>query len=159
MAVRTPPRWPLLVVAVLTGLVPAGCAKDVPTPGQGGSASVSAPPPTTPPTLAAGGNTDYCAVAERIGTQSGVMVNKHFIPLEKETLDMLKAVVTLSLAAKDQLAAGLPDNVRAAFLVTIQYFQMLQDSNYSAAPPAGFVAANKTVNDYGVSACGFVFDK
>ncbi len=73
---------------------------------------------------------------------------------------MFKAVVNLSLAAKDQLATGLPDNVRAAFVVEMQYFQLLKDSNFSGTyPPAGFVAANKTVNDYGVSVCGFVFDQ
>jgi hypothetical protein len=74
---------------------------------------------------------------------------------------MFKAVVNLSLAAKDQLANGLPENVRAAFLVEMQYFQMLKDTNFdgTAAPPAGFGAANKTVNDYGMSACGFVFDQ
>jgi hypothetical protein len=155
-------RWPLLIVAVLTGLVSTSCAKDTPTttPGAGGSAPASAAPATTPPPPVATGNpTDYCTLAERIATESGVMVNKHFIPLPTETLDMFKAVVNRSLAAKDQLAAGLPDNVKAAFLVAMQYFQLLKDSNYSAPPPAGFTAANKTVNDYGVSVCGFVFDK
>ena len=159
---RMSPRWPLLIVAVLTGLVATSCAKDTPTttPGTGGSASASTAPPATAPPPAVGGNsTDYCTLAERIGTESGVMVNKHFIPQSQETLDMFKAVVNLSLAAKDQLAAGLPDNVKGAFEVAMQYFQLLKDSNYSAPPPAGFVAANKTVNDYGVSVCGFVFDQ
>jgi len=89
------------------------------------------------------------------------MINKHFIPLQNETLDMFKAVVNLTLAAKDQLPSTLPANIKAAFQVELQYFQALKDSNFdsTAAPPAGFVAANKTVNDYGVSACGFVFDQ
>ena len=156
------PTWPLLIVAVLTGLVATGCAKDTPhdPPEASGSAPASTATPATPPPPAATGNsTDYCTLAERIGTESGVMVNKHFIPQSQETLDMFKAVVNLSLAAKDQLAASLPDNVKGAFEVAMQYFQLLKDSNYSAPPPAGFVAANKTVNDYGVSVCGFVFDQ
>jgi hypothetical protein len=157
---RVSQRWPLLIVSVLTGLVAAGCTKHAPTtPVAAGSASASAAASTAPPPATTGNPTDYCALAEKIGTESGVMVNKHFIPLHNETLDMFKAVVNLSLAAKDQLAAGLPANIKAAFLVAMQYFQQLKDSNYSAPPPAGFAAANKTVNDYGVSACGFVFDK
>ena len=38
---------------------------------------------------------------------------------------------------------------------------MLKDSNFDGTvpPPAGFEAANKTVNDYGMAACGFVFDQ
>ncbi len=89
------------------------------------------------------------------------MVNKHFVSPRNETLDMFKAVVNLSLAAKDQLAASLPENVRAAFLLAMQYFQMIKDSNFdgTASPPAGFAAANKTVNDYGMAVCGFVFDQ
>lgn len=67
----------------------------------------------------------------------------------------------LSLAAKDQLATSLPENIRAAFLVEMKCFQALKDNNFdgTASPPAGFDAANKTVNDYGMSVCGFVFDK
>jgi hypothetical protein len=157
---RVSQRWPLLLAAVLTGLVAAGCTKHTPTtPAAAGSAPASAAASTAPPPATTGNPPDYCTLAEKISTEAGVMVNKHFIPLPNETLDMFKAVVNLSLAAKDQLAAGLPDNVKAAFLVAMQYFQLLKDSNYSAPPPAGFAAANKTVNDYGVSACGFVFDQ
>jgi hypothetical protein len=150
------------MVAVLAGLLQTGCDKDTPvtTSGGGGSASASAPPPTTPPPPATGEkSTDYCVVAERIGTQSGIMVNKHFVSPLKETREMLEGVVTLSLAAQDELIAGLPDNIRAALREELRYFQMLKDSNYTASPPAGFEAANKIVNDYGVATCGFVFDK
>jgi len=155
---RTSQRWPLLIVAVLTGVVATGCKQDTPTPAAGGSTQTSSAPP---PTAATGKSTDYCTLAEKIATESGVMINKHFIPLQNETLDMFKAVVNLTLAAKDQLPSTLPANIKAAFQVELQYFQALKDSNFdsTAAPPAGFVAANKTINDYGVSACGFVFDQ
>jgi hypothetical protein len=155
-------RWPLLIVAVLTSLITTGCTKDATTPVASGSASVEAAAPTTaPPPTAAGNSTDYCTLAERIATQSGVMTNKHFIPLQQETLDMFKAIVNLSLAAKDQLTSGLPDNLRPAFTLEMQYFQALKDGNFDGTipPPAGFVEANKAINDYGVSACGFVFDQ
>jgi len=155
---RTSQRWPLLIVAVLTGVVATGCKQDTPTPAAGGSTQTSSAPP---PTAATGKSTDYCTLAEKIATESGVMINKHFIPLQNETLDMFKAVVNLTLAAKDQLPSTLPANIKAAFQVELQYFQALKDSNFdsTAVPPAGFVAANKTINDYGVSACGFVFDQ
>ncbi len=153
-------RWTLFIVAVLTGAVVTGCAKSSPgatsTPQANGSTVASS---TTVPPLPSGNATGYCALAEAISTQSGVMVNKHFIPLSKETLDMFKSVVTLSLAAKDQMQAALPNNLQPDFQVVIDYFQALKDSNYSAPPPAGFVAANKTMNEYGETACGFVFDK
>lgn len=159
---RMSQRWPLLIVAMLTSLLATGCTKDTTTPATDGSASASAATVTTPPAPSAAGNpTDYCTLAERIAIESGVMTNKHFIPLQNETLDMFKAIVNLSLAAKDQLASSLPDNLRPAFQVEMQYFQALHDSNFDStvAPPAGFVAANKALNDYGVSACGFVFDQ
>ena len=155
-----PRRWPLLIVAGLTVLVTTGCDKNAPAtpPTAGGSAQTSAATPTTAPAPVAA---DYCTLAERIGTQSGVMVNKHFIPLRTETLDMFKAIVNLTLAVKDQLPAGLPDNIRAALAVVLQYFQALKDTNFDSTTPlpAGFVDANKTVNDYGVATCGFVFDE
>jgi len=147
----------LLVVIAAAALTVSGCTKDAPAaPPTGGAAQSSTAPPTIP---AQPGGTDYCALAESIATQSGIMANKHFVSPLKETREMLEAVVTLSLAAKDQLGAALPDNVKPAFLIEMQYFQMLKDSNYTAAPPAGFDAANKTVNDYGVATCGFVFDQ
>jgi hypothetical protein len=158
-----PQRWPLLIVGVLSCLVATSCAKTTAasTPEAGGTATASAVTPTGPPPAAAGNSTDYCALAEKIGTASGIMTNKHFVSPLKETLDMLKAVVNLSLAAKDQLATSLPANIKAAFQIEMQYFQALKDSNFdgTAAPPAGFDAANKTVNDYGVATCGFVFDQ
>jgi hypothetical protein len=153
-----PRRWPLLIVAVLA-LVAAGCDKTTPPapPTTGGSTQT----PTPPPPAAAGKAADYCTLAERIGTQSGVMVNKHFIPLRTETLDMFKAIVNLTLAVKDQLAASVPDDIRPAFAVEMQYFQALKDANFASnvPPPAGFIEANKAVNDYGVAHCGFVFDE
>jgi hypothetical protein len=159
---RISQRWPLLIVAVLTGVVATGCKQDTPTPAAGGSTQTSTQTSSAPPpTAATGKSTDYCTLAEKISTESGVMVNKHFIPLQNETLDMFKAVVNLTLAAKDQLPSTLPANIKAAFEVELQYFQALKDSNFDSttALPAGFVAANKTINDYGVSACGFVFDQ
>jgi hypothetical protein len=95
----------------------------------------------------------------KIATDSGVMVNKHYVPPNQETLDQLKYLVNASLAARAQLAAGVPPDIRAAFEVEMQYFQALKDSDFSAAPPAGFEAANKKVNDYQVSACGVTFDQ
>jgi len=154
-----PRRWPLLLVAALA-LVAAGCDKTIPPapPTAGGSAQTSAATPTTAPAPAAA---DYCTLAERISTESGVMVNKHFIPLRTETLDMFKAIVNLTLAVKDQLAASVPDDIRAAFAVALPYFQALKDANFASnvPPPAGFVDANKAINDYGVAHCGFVFDQ
>lgn len=89
------------------------------------------------------------------------MVNKHYISPLKETLDQLKALVNLSLAAKDTSVTDLPDNVRAAVLVQLQYFQALKDSEFSGTTPkpAGYDAAEQTVNEYLVSVCGFTFDK
>jgi hypothetical protein len=159
---RETKQWPLLIAALLTVLVVAGCVKDTPpTPGDGDSAAASTTASTTPPPAVTGDATDYCTMAERIGVESGAMVNKHFISPLKETLDMLKALVNLSLAAKDQLAASLPENIRPAFLLEMQFFQALKDSNFdgTAVPPAGFDEARKTVDDYGRSACGFVFDE
>jgi hypothetical protein len=147
-----------LLVAALA-LVAAGCDKTTPPapPTTSGSTQTS----TQPPPTAAANTTDYCTLAERISTESGVMVNKHFIPLRTETLDMFKAVVNLTLAVKDQLAASVPDDIRPAFAVVLPYFQALKDANFASnvPPPAGFVDANKAINDYGVAHCGFVFDQ
>ena len=62
---------------------------------------------------------------------------------------------------EEQLAASLPNDIRPAFVIEMQYFQMLKDSDFSGTvpPPAGFDAANKAVNDFGVAHCGFVFDQ
>src|SRR6185437_11088076 len=101
-----------------------------------------------------------CAMATKILTESGLMVNGKVIPLQKETLDNFKAVVRLTLAAKDQLPASLPANVKAAYVVALQYFQALQDHDFSSSTPvpAGFVEANKTINAYGTATCGFDFE-
>ena len=156
---------PLVIVAVLVGLVATGCDKDAPAPtthGANGTEQASTASSTSAPLPASAGTaTDYCTLAERIGIESGLMVNKHYISPLKETLDQLKALVNLSLAAKDQPVTGLPQDVRSAVLVQLQYFQALKDSDFSGTTPkpAGYDAAEKTVNDYLVSACGFTFDE
>jgi hypothetical protein len=78
----------------------------------------------------------------------------------EETMDNLKAVVNLSLAAKDQLLSALPADIRPALTVELQYFQALKDSDFASTTPvpAGFDAAMKTVNDYGAATCGFDFE-
>jgi hypothetical protein len=88
------------------------------------------------------------------------MVNNRIISPLEETLDNLKAVVNLTLAAKDQLLAGLPTNVRPALLVELQYFQSLKDHDFSSSTPApaGLDAAIKKVNAYGEATCGFTFE-
>lgn len=88
------------------------------------------------------------------------MVNNQIISPMKETMDQLKAVVKLSLAAKDQLVTGLPANVRSALMVELQYFQALEDSDFSSSTPApaGLDEAIKTVNEYGAATCGFTFE-
>jgi len=154
---------PLLIVALLAGLVATGCNPDKPTttPQANGTPQASTAASTTAPPPPAANATDYCTLAERIGVQSGMMVNKHYISPLKETLDQLEALVNLSLAAKDEPVTGLPPQVKSAVLVQLQYFQALKDSNFSGTTPkpAGYDAAEKTVNDYLVSACGFTFDK
>src|SRR5690242_9276347 len=91
------------VLAALAVTVLAGCKKSDQASGgtpPGTIATTSAAAAAATPTggTSGGGSGDWCALAERIGNEAGVMVNKHFIPLQKETLDMLKAVVNLSLA-------------------------------------------------------------
>jgi hypothetical protein len=158
------------VLAALALAVLASCDK---SPGTAGTASAGNPPGVTATTSAATpsatttttssstGSGDWCALAERISTQSGVMRNKHFIPLEQETLDMFKAVVSLSLANRDALLAGLPDDVTAAVKTELQYYQALHDSNFSSTAPlrAGWKAAHTRVVKYQVEQCGFVYDK
>jgi hypothetical protein len=161
-ASTSPPYWrfrPVVAVLVLVAAGLVGCSKTTPpSPGaddtQASTASSSTPPP-------AANGSDFCALAIRIATESGIMVNKHYISPQQETLDQFKALVNASLAARDQLVTGLPDDVRAAMMVELEYFQALKDSDFSGTtqPPAGFAAANKTVNDYQVSACGVTFDK
>jgi len=154
-----------LAVAVLTGCDKSPAASGTTSGGTppGATATTSAATPSaTPPTGSNGtGSGDWCALAERIATQSGVMRNKHFVPLQQETLDMFKAVVSLSLANRDALLAGLPDDARAAMVIELKYYQALQDSNFSnaAALPAGWKTAHERVVKYQVEQCGFVYDK
>ncbi len=157
----------LVAVALLAALAAtgvAGCGKSTPsagpTPGGSASEAGSPPAPTTPPApVAAAG--DWCALVIQIGTDSGMLVNKHYVSPQQETLDQLKALVNASLAAGDKLLTGVPDDVRAALVVVKQYFQALKDSNFAGTtpPPPGFAAANELVNQYQVSACGLTFDK
>jgi len=151
----------LAIVAVASLAAMVGCSKDTPatgpTPTGNATAAGSTTPAATP--VATAGASDVCALMIKIATDSGMMVNRHYVPPNKETLDMLKYVVTTSLTVRDQLAAGLPPDVKAAFDIEMQYFQALKDSNYTAAPPAGFEAANTKVNAYQVSVCGVTFDQ
>jgi hypothetical protein len=152
----------ILVLLAVSGAV--GCTTAAgPSPGTtdvATSTAASMPPPTTPPPPVVGDATDFCALALQIGHESGIMVGTHYISPLKETVDQLKAVVNLSLAARDRLIVSLPDDLRAALMIELQYFQALKDNNFSGtvAPPPGFEAANKTLNDYQVSVCGFTFD-
>jgi hypothetical protein len=149
----------MLAAAAAIGL--AGCDRSTPAaaPTPAAPTSIASPPPSGPPPAATGAS-DYCALATKILTESGLMVNGRIISAREETLDNLKAVVNLSLAAKDQLLAGLPANVRSALLVELQYFQALKDHDFSSSTPvpAGFDGALKTVNGYGAATCGFTFD-
>jgi len=141
---------PFLVLSV--GLVgAAGCGED----------HVANPPATPPPPAVTGDATDFCTLAIQIATESGIMVDKHYIPPLQETLDQLKALVNAALANRDRLVTGLPDDVRAAVDVQLQYFQALKDNDFSSATPvpAGLDAATQTVNQYQVSACGVTFDQ
>jgi hypothetical protein len=152
------------VFAALAGTGVSGCGKSTPsatpTPGATVSAAGSPPAPTTPPAPAAGAG-DWCTFAIRIGTDSGMLVNKHYISPLDETLDQFKAVVNMSLAAGNQLLTGIPDDVRAALLVEMQYFQALKDHNFGVDTPTppGLDAALAVVNQYQVSACGITFDQ
>jgi len=149
----------MLATVAVTGL--AGCDRSTPTvaPTPAPPTSQASPSPSGPPPAATGAS-DYCALATKILTESGLMVNNKIISPLEETMDNLKAVVNLTLAAKDQLLAGLPANVRSALLVELQYFQALKDHDFSNSTPvpAGFDNAMKTVNAYGAATCGFDFD-
>ena len=148
------------IIALLVGLAvtgAAGCTKDTPSTGPtpGPAAAVSSTPSAPPP--AATGASDYCALATKLLNESGLMVNNQIISPLEETLDQVKAVVNLTLAAKDQLTALLPANVRSALMVELQYFQALKDSDFSSSTPmpAGLKEALNTVNAYGAATCGF----
>ena len=153
-----------VIGAVLVCLVAAtGCDTDAPSAGAppNAPAQVSATPPATPSSVSTAGASDFCALAIRIATDSGIMVDKHYISPLKETLDQLKALVNASLAAKDQLVTGLPPDVRSALLVELQYFQALKDHDFSQSTPVpeGLNAAVNTVNQYQIAACGVTFDR
>ena len=156
---------PRPVIALLVGLAvtaAVGCTKDTPAAGPtpNGAAQTS-PAQTTPPSVSTVGTGDFCTLAIKIATDSGVMVNKHYVPQPMETLDMFKSVVIASLAVQSQLEAGLPPDVLADFKIVMQYFQALKDNDFSNSTPvpAGFVAANKRVNQYQVDVCGVTFDQ
>jgi hypothetical protein len=149
---------PRPVIALLVGLAvtaAVGCTKDTPTAGPTPAGTAQTPPPSV---STAG---DFCTLAIKIATDSGMMVNKHYVPQQQETLDMFKAVVIASLAAQSQLEAGLPPDVLADVKIVMQYFQALKDSDFSNSTPvpAGFVEANKRVNQYQVDVCGVTFDQ
>lgn len=149
----------IAVLAALTATGMAGCDKSTPVAGPPPVTATSSNASPTPVVKATESEAEWCALAIRIATDSGVMVDKHYVSPLKETLDQFKAIVNASLAARDQLLAGAPAEIRPALLIGLQYFQMLKDNNFAATtPPAGFYAANKTVNDYQVSECGVVFD-
>jgi len=156
-----PPRRRAFVGTILAVLVAtAGCDKDTPTAGATSTPPASASAsstPSAPPATA--GASDYCALATKILIESGLMVNGRIISAHEETMDNLKAMVNLTLPVKDQLLSLVPANIRPAMMVTLQYFQALKDSDFSTSTPvpAGFVAANKAVNNYGEAACGFSF--
>jgi len=156
---------PRPVIALLVGLAvtaAVGCTKDIPGPGPtpNGAAQTS-PAQTTPPSVSTVGTGDFCTLAIKIATDSGMMVNKHYVPLSMETLDMFKSVVIGSLAVQSQMEAGLPPDVLADVKIVMQYFQALKDNDFSDSTPvpAGFVAANKRVNQYQVDVCGVTFDQ
>jgi hypothetical protein len=161
-------RLGLAIVVILAASGPGGCSTAVPAAGPSpgttdvaASASSTRALTPTPPPPAASDVTNFCALALQIGHESGIMVGTHYVSPLKETVDQFKALVNLSLAARDRLIVGLPDDVRAALIIELQYFQALKDNHFSSTvpPPPGFEAANKTLNDYQVSVCGFTFDK
>src|SRR5262245_31373675 len=74
----------------------------------------ASPITTTPPPAMADDAIDFCTLAIHIATEAGIMVDKHYIPPQQETLDQFKALVNASLANRDRLVTGPPDDVRAA---------------------------------------------
>jgi hypothetical protein len=161
------PRPHLLPVIVVLGLIVGGalvgCSKSSPSAGPTPAGTAATAVTTTPPpsVSALPNAAELCALLESIGTQSGLMTNKHYIPLQNETLDQFKVLVNLTLAARDQLTALTPAQLQPQLAISLQYFQALKDNDFAStvAPPAGFVEANATINQYQVSTCGFVFDK
>jgi hypothetical protein len=156
-------RYAIGVLVALAFAALAGCdtspAASGSTPGSAATTSAATPSAAPPSGSSGSGSGDWCALAERIAVQSGIMVNKHFVSPQQETRDMLKAVISLSLANRDALLVGLPGDVRAALVVELQYYQALQDSNFASPPPADWKAAHAIVVKYEVEKCGFVYDK
>jgi len=156
---------PRPVIALLVGLAvtaAVGCTKDTPAAGPTPTgAAQTSPAQSTPPSVSTVGTGDFCTLAIKIATDSGMMVNKHYVPLPMETLDMFKSVVIGSLAVQSQMETGLPPDVLADFKTVMQYFQALKDNDFSDSTPvpAGFVAANKRMNQYQVDVCGVTFDQ
>ena len=166
MGVMRPRTLARVLIGVLLCVGAAtGCDKGTPSAGPppppNTSAQASATSSASPSSVSTSGASDFCALAIRIATDSGIMVDKHYISPQKETLDQLKALVNASLAAKDQLVTGLPPDVRSALLVELQYFQALKDHDFSQATPvpADLDAAVNTVNQYQIAACGVTFDR
>jgi hypothetical protein len=157
-----------MVGALLAGLAVAamaGCAKEAstatpPDPTTTTAAAQPAAQPSPTPADPAPGSTP-CALMIKIATDSGLMVNKHYISPLKETLDQLKAAINASLPVRDQLLTGLPPDVRAAAEVQFSYFQALKDHDFATDTPvpAGLAEATRTFNAYQVATCGVTFDK
>jgi hypothetical protein len=148
-------RAMLLGVALaLAATVTVGC--DPSTPNNGATST----PPTSAPPSVPGDPSDYCALATQILIGSGLMVDGRIITAQEETMDNLKALTDLTLAAKDQLLALIADDVRPALTVELQYFQNLKDHDFSTSTPvpAGLDEAVGRVNAYGKAACGFDFE-
>jgi hypothetical protein len=153
-----------IVIALLAAAV-AGCgpkANKSSTAGSPSAPATTTPGPTASPTsspvVSASASVDFCALEEQIGIQSGTMQNKHFVSAQKETLEQLKALVTVSLARRADQEAAVPAPIKPAFVQVMNYFQYIADSNFQptqATPEAAF----NTVNAYLESACGFIYDK
>lgn len=154
-----------MVVSMILAVGQAGCSKSGKEAQAGGSPSTAVSsshtglPPASPPSNS-GGPADWCALTERLATESGLMVNKHFISPLKETMDMFKAAVASGLAHRAELSTGLPANLKAAVDIQMAYFQQLQDSNFQNTEfPAGLTEALDVINKFQTEVCGFVFDK
>ena len=160
------------LIVLATALAVAGCTSAKSPTSSGGPtnapASTNAPagantstPTTTAPPPPANQGGDWCALAAKIGHDSGMLVGTHYVKPQDETIDQLKALVNESLANRDALLTGVPADVHAALLVEGEYFQALHDHDFSASTPtpAGLTQALAVVNKYQTDHCGFVFDK
>jgi len=150
----------VLAVAGCTSAKSAASGGD-PTTGPAATATSATTPATTTPPAPTGKGGDWCALAAKIGHDSGMLVGNHYINPLNETLDQLKALVNESLANQDALLTGVPPDVHAALLVEGDYFKALHDHDFSSSTPvpAGLTDALAVVNKYQTDVCGFVFDK